>query len=75
VECIKTMMAAQRYESVTKSKSDIVRLLISKGSDVNASCYPLINGKRTSKFTGLLLPGPSTYGRLGSLGIHREVIT
>jgi len=28
------------------ANSAIVQLLISKGADVNASCYPLINGKR-----------------------------
>ncbi len=40
-------------KAARSGNGDTVRLLISKGADVNSTCYPLINGKRTSKFTAL----------------------
>lgn len=35
------------------NKEKVVRLLVSRGADVNASCYPLANGKRLEKLTVL----------------------
>jgi ankyrin repeat protein len=41
--------------AVLSGNVDIVRLLLSNGANVNASAYPPINGKRTDKFTALIL--------------------
>jgi ankyrin repeat protein len=35
------------------NRQEVVRLLVSRGADVNASCYPLANGKRLGKLTVL----------------------